>query len=130
MAHVDVSTGEFRVTEMDADEVAAALETLSAAKCLLDESADVDAECLRTQLESWIFDYDYAERTLREHFKLLSLDGCGLAGKPLAVGAAGRDPALPARHADERARPPRPAGVSTTAPTSMCSMRSRFAISN
>ena len=27
--------------------------------------------------------------SLREHFKLLSLDGCGLAGKPLAVAAAG-----------------------------------------
>jgi DNA mismatch repair protein MutS len=36
-----------------------------------------------------VFGFEYAERTLREHFKLLSLDGCGLDDKPLAVGAAG-----------------------------------------
>src|SRR6202022_1922774 len=44
---------------------------------------------LRTELESWTFSYDYADRTLRDHFKLLSLDGCGLANRPAAVGAAG-----------------------------------------
>ena len=79
----------------------------------------LEAECLRTKLEAWIFDLDYSERALREHFKLLSLDGCGLAGKPLAVGAAGRDPALPARHAAQRARPSRPARLTTTAPDAM-----------
>src|SRR5947207_950879 len=44
---------------------------------------------VRTELEDWIFTTDYADRTLREHFKLLSLDGCGLANRPAAVGAAG-----------------------------------------
>src|SRR4029079_19234983 len=40
-------------------------------------------------LEDWIFTFDYATRALRDHFKLLSLDGCGLAKRPAAVGAAG-----------------------------------------
>src|ERR1022692_4212170 len=44
---------------------------------------------VRTELEDWIFTNDYAGRTLRDHFKLLSLDGCGLANRPAAVGAAG-----------------------------------------
>ena len=44
---------------------------------------------VRTELEDWIFTHDYADRTLRDHFKLLSLDGCGLANRPAAVGAAG-----------------------------------------
>ena len=44
---------------------------------------------LRTELEDWIFSYDYADRSLRDHFQLLSLDGCGLAGPSAAVGAAG-----------------------------------------
>ena len=89
LAHVDISTGEFRVTEIEADEVPAALENMNAREVLLPEQAQLEATCLRTTLDSWVFDFDYSERTLREHFKLLSLDGCGLAGKPLAVGAAG-----------------------------------------
>jgi DNA mismatch repair protein MutS len=43
----------------------------------------------RTELEEWIFTADYAGRTLRDHFKLLTLDGCGLANRPAAAGAAG-----------------------------------------
>jgi DNA mismatch repair protein MutS len=89
MAHVDISTGEFRVTEIEFAEVPAALENLNAREVLLPEQAQLEAACLRTTLDAWVFDFDYSERTLREHFKLLSLDGCGLAGKPLAVGAAG-----------------------------------------
>ncbi|HUS07529.1 MAG TPA: DNA mismatch repair protein MutS [Bryobacteraceae bacterium] len=89
LAHVDISTGEFRVTEMAMDEVLAALENLNAREVLLPEETKLDISCLRTPLDSWIFDYDHAERSLREHFKLLSLDGCGLGDRPLAVGAAG-----------------------------------------
>jgi DNA mismatch repair protein MutS len=89
LAHVDVSTGEFRVTEVDRDEVGPALENLNAREVLLAPGQQVSARVLRTELEGWVFGFEYAERTLREHFKLLSLDGCGLDDKPLAVGAAG-----------------------------------------
>ncbi len=44
---------------------------------------------VRTEIEEWVFSADYAGRTLRDHFRLLSLDGCGLANRPAAVGAAG-----------------------------------------
>ena len=95
VAHVDVSTGEFRVTEMDAAEVGAALEQLGAREALfpaelpLLAGEEQGARYLRTELEDWIFSFDYAERTLRDHFRLLSLDGCGLADRPAAVSAAG-----------------------------------------
>lgn len=89
LAHVDISTGEFRVTELDASDVPAALENLNAREVLLPERAELAAECLQTPLEPWIFETDYADRGLREHFKLLSLDGCGIGDKPLAVSAAG-----------------------------------------
>ena len=88
MAHVDISTGEFRVTELDAAELGAALENLNVREVLAAESV-TDLPGLRTPLDDWIFGVDYADRALREHFHLLSLDGCGLAGKPLAVSAAG-----------------------------------------
>jgi DNA mismatch repair protein MutS len=95
VAHVDVSTGEFRVTEMDAAEVGAALEQLGAREALfpaelpLLAGEEQAARYLRTELEDWIFSFDYAERTLRDHFRLLTLDGCGLADRPAAVSAAG-----------------------------------------
>ena len=95
VAHVDISTGEFRVTEMDPAEVAGALEQLGAREALfpgdlpLTSAAERAPRFLRTEIEEWIFTPDYAGRTLREHFKLLSLDGCGLANRPAAVGAAG-----------------------------------------
>ncbi|HLK47613.1 MAG TPA: DNA mismatch repair protein MutS [Bryobacteraceae bacterium] len=96
LAYVDVSTGEFRVTELDPAEVSAAIEHLGAREVLfpselplLNGDARPAARFVRTDLEDWIFSQDYADRTLRDHFKLLSLDGCGLANRPAAVGASG-----------------------------------------
>ena len=96
VAYVDLSTGEFRATEMDASEVAAALEQLGAREVLVAGGLPLLAQAERpgtrfvaTELEDWVFTPDYAGRALRDHFKLASLDGCGLAGRPAAVGAAG-----------------------------------------
>src|ERR1019366_224541 len=95
VAHVDVSTGEFRVTEMDAAEVNAAIEQLGAREGLspadlpLLSGEDQGPRYLRTEMEDWIFTFDYADRTLRDHVRLLSLDGCGLANRQAAVCAAG-----------------------------------------
>ncbi|MBI1787952.1 MAG: DNA mismatch repair protein MutS, partial [Acidobacteria bacterium] len=88
LAHVDISTGEFRATEMAAAELPAALEGLRAREVLTPADLPLLAS-VRTELDEWIFTFDYAGRTLREHFRLLSLDGRGLAGHPLAVSAAG-----------------------------------------
>src|SRR5438477_426657 len=96
VAHVDVSTGEFRVTELEPAEVSGALEHLGAREVLFPGDLPLLAgadrsgpRIVRTELEDWIFTQDYADRTLRDHFKLLSLDGCGLANRPAAVAAAG-----------------------------------------
>ena len=88
LAHVDVSTGEFRVTELDAAEVNSALENLNVREVLTPDSV-ADVAGLRTEIEDWVFGLDYADRALREHFGLHTLDGCGLAGRPLAVSTAG-----------------------------------------
>jgi DNA mismatch repair protein MutS len=95
LAHVDVSTGEFRVTELDSCELETAIEQLGAREVLFPSETPLFAaerkgrRFLRTETESWTFSYDYADRTLRDHFHLLSLDGCGLAERPAAVSAAG-----------------------------------------
>jgi DNA mismatch repair protein MutS len=88
LAHVDISTGEFRATELDAPDVNAALENLNVREVLAAEAV-TDLRGFRTTLEDWIFSLDYSDRALREHFHLLTLDGCGLGGRPLAVSAAG-----------------------------------------
>ncbi len=94
LAHVDVSTGEFRATEMEAAEVPAALEQLGAREVLFPGDLPLGGDnaspkFVRTEVEEWVFGPDYAERALHDHFKLLSLDGCGLANRPAAIGAAG-----------------------------------------
>ena len=88
MAHVDISTGEFRTTELDFDDVAASLETLNVREVLMPAGTIQKFPCLKTDVEPWVFGADYASRSLLDHFHLLALDGCGLEGRPLAVGAA------------------------------------------
>jgi DNA mismatch repair protein MutS len=88
VAYVDLSTGEFRATEIDLAEVSSALETLNAREALIPEGAALPLPCLKTPLEPWIFGADYAARSLCDHFHLLALDGCGLENRPLATGPA------------------------------------------
>ena len=87
-AFVDVTTGEFRASELDLADAPAALETLNAREVLAPAGSPHRFPCLRTDVEPWVFGADYAGRSLCDQFHLLSLDGCGLEGKPLAVGAA------------------------------------------
>ena len=96
LAYVDVSTGEFRTTELESAEVSGALEQLGAREVLFAAEEPLLAgldrasgRFVRTDLEDWIFTADYAGRILRDHFKLLSLDGCGLANRDAAIAAAG-----------------------------------------
>jgi DNA mismatch repair protein MutS len=94
LAYVDVSTGEFRATEVDIAELPGLLESISAREILVAAEALLFPQTepkrwLVTELDDWVFSADYSARILREHFKLLSLDGFGLAAKPNAVAAAG-----------------------------------------
>jgi DNA mismatch repair protein MutS len=98
LAYVDVSTGEFRATEVDQLELPGLLESIGAREVLV--AAEVPLfparfaggepkRWIATELDDWVFTVDYSDRILREHFRLHSLDGCGLAGKNAAIGAAG-----------------------------------------
>ncbi len=89
LAYVDLSTGEFRATELAENELLASLETLGAREVLYPEGFPFGCACLETPLDGWVFGGDYAGRQILEVFRLLSLDGCGLGDRPLAVAAAG-----------------------------------------
>ena len=91
VAYVDVSTGEFRATEIAADELSGLLESIGAREVLVAAENVLFPLAERksrvaTELEDWVFSADYADRILREHFRLHSLDGCGLAGRVAAIG--------------------------------------------
>jgi DNA mismatch repair protein MutS len=94
LAYVDVSTGEFRTTELDIAELPGLLESIGAREVLVATEAPLFPQpepkrWIVTELDDWVFSTDYSDRILREHFHLLSLDGCGLGGKPAAVAAGG-----------------------------------------
>ena len=89
LAYLDVSTGEFRATELQPDSLLPALEALNVRELLVAENSEAPAgRWIKTSVEPWVFSFDHAERSLKEHFHLLSLDGCGLQDRKLAVGAA------------------------------------------
>ena len=89
LAYADLSTGEFRATELAEKELLPAIETLNIREVLRPEGPAFGFQCLETALDGWIFGADYAGRQILENFRLLSLDGCGLGDKPLAAAAAG-----------------------------------------
>lgn len=89
LAYADLSTGEFRATEISEQELIPYLETLNVRELLRPEGLPLGSACLETALDGWIFGGDYAGRQILETFRLLSLDGCGLGDKPLAAAAAG-----------------------------------------
>jgi DNA mismatch repair protein MutS len=89
LAYADLSTGEFRATEVDSAELVPTLDTLNVREVLHPESESPCARCLETAVEPWFFAGDYAGRLILENFRLLSLDGCGLGGRSLGTSAAG-----------------------------------------
>ena len=101
IAAVDVSTGEFIVTEikgtLDAEEVLNEIGRLSPSEILLSESTSkskarkvLDETGIHiTERNSLDFSTRNAETLIKEQFKVATLDGYGISDKPVALGATG-----------------------------------------
>ena len=96
LALVDLTTGSFRCTEMTGEAaLRAELERLHPAEIIAPAGATALQELLQDGFpilngyEDWVFAPETAQFTLREHFKVASLDGFGLRNKGAAIGAAG-----------------------------------------
>jgi DNA mismatch repair protein MutS len=96
LACVDLTTGDFKVTELDAEAaLLAELERLRPAEIIVPSEAARLRELLQGAFsivgayDDWVFLPETAVFTLREHFKVASLDGFGLKNKSAAIGAAG-----------------------------------------
>lgn len=91
-AYADLSTGEFRLTQaQDRESLLDQLARVSPAELLISAEQKTQIGELDHALEydSYAFLLEQAIFTLREHFKVQSLDGFGCAQMPAAVSAAG-----------------------------------------
>jgi len=96
LALIDLTTGDFLTTELDSEAaLLAELERLRPAEILYPAEAVALREQLRAGFpslsagEDWTFAPETAVFTVREHFRVASLDGFGLKDRGAAVGAAG-----------------------------------------
>jgi DNA mismatch repair protein MutS len=96
LACVDLTTGDFRLTELTGNKtLLAELERLRPAELIFPGASKAMLDLLsetNTQLsphDDWVFMPETALFTLREHFKVASLDGFGLRNRTAATGAAG-----------------------------------------
>ena len=96
LALVDLTTGDFMTTELEAGPaLLAELERLRPAEIIYPGEAVAARELLRDSFkilsgyDDWTFAPETALFTVRDHFKVASLDGFGLKDRTAAIGAAG-----------------------------------------
>ncbi len=96
LALVDLTTGDFLTTELENDSaLLAELERLRPAEIIFPTEAVSLRELLRgafqilSGYDDWTFAPETAFYTVKEQFKVASLDGFGLKDKTAAIGAAG-----------------------------------------
>ncbi len=100
LAFLDISTGDFRVTEVSSlEQLEIELNHWQPRECLLTESLYQNwlghhrlenlPQLVWTPLDETVFDFTLANALLCRHFQLQSLDGFGCREYPHAVSAAG-----------------------------------------
>jgi DNA mismatch repair protein MutS len=91
LAYIDISTGEFRTTQLERAQATAELERLAPAELIISERLDAPAVEVRalTQLQDEQITYAETRRALLEHFEVMTLDAYGCEQKRLATQAAG-----------------------------------------
>jgi DNA mismatch repair protein MutS len=96
LALVDLTTGDFLTTEVEGDAaLLTELERLRPAEIIHPGESGAVRDLLRgvfqilNGYDDWTFAPETARYTVREHFKVASLDGFGLKDHNAAVGAAG-----------------------------------------
>ncbi len=96
LALVDLTTGDFMTTEVETDAtLLTELERLRPAEIIYPSEATASRDLLRASFQilngydDWTFAPETALYTVRDHFKVASLDGFGLKDRTAAIGAAG-----------------------------------------
>jgi len=94
---IDVSTADFLFTEINSAQLKNEIMRLKPTEIIV-ENEKIEAELKNLNLEydptitifeSWYFDREEAERLLKNHFNVSTLEGFGATNKPLGITAAG-----------------------------------------
>lgn len=92
IALVDISTGEFLVSEGNLEKLLHIVNTFDPSEIIFQRSAQIPEQFKNKnafKLEDWAFQYNFAYEKLTNHFKTNSLKGFGVENLPLAITAAG-----------------------------------------
>ncbi|MFZ5858381.1 MAG: DNA mismatch repair protein MutS [Chloroflexota bacterium] len=91
VSYVDITTGEFAVTELPLESLRAELTRLHPAEILHSDSQQLFDNSFGhpTPLPAWRFEPGKCEEVLLSHFRASSLEGFGLKGQSLSIRAAG-----------------------------------------
>ncbi|NAW51646.1 DNA mismatch repair protein MutS [Elizabethkingia argentiflava] len=92
IALVDISTGEFLVSEGNQEKLIHLLQTFNPSEIILQRNTKIPQHLNNTsnfKLEDWAFQYDYAYEKLTQHFRTNSLKGFGIEHQRLAIIASG-----------------------------------------
>ena len=100
LSALDISTGEFNITEFDSiAQLESELSRLAAHECLVPcgvlekwrldgKLPSMRGDIMFTEVDEWIFNRDFARDALLRHFDVLSLDGLGGRELTAGIGAA------------------------------------------
>ena len=95
MAFIDISTGEFLVTEGNDAQVDKLLQSFQPAELIFSRSQQREyqkrfpSKFYTYALEDWAFQYDFGRENLLEHFQTNSLKGFGIEDQEQGIIAAG-----------------------------------------
>jgi len=95
VAFLDISTGEFLITEGQLDQIDKLIQNFSPNEILVskkhrtDFKEDFGPQHHTFLLEDWIYHEDFSNEKLTQHFKTTSLKGFGIAHLDLGIVAAG-----------------------------------------
>ncbi|AZA81458.1 DNA mismatch repair protein MutS [Chryseobacterium lactis] len=92
IALVDISTGEFLVSEGNLEKLLHIVNTFDPSEIVFQRSMQLPEQIKNKnafKLEDWAFQYNFAYEKLTNHFKTNSLKGFGVENQPLAITAAG-----------------------------------------
>ncbi len=91
LALLDISTGDFRVTELKRDEVSDEIKRVEPKEIILptgEDDLDVE-EITISKIDDFEFDYEYTLKNLLSHFGVETLDGFGCGGMKEGIQASG-----------------------------------------
>jgi len=95
IAFLDISTGEFQVAEGNMDYIDKLIQGLQPAEILINKKfinewkEKSNSKILLTTLDEWVFQKEYAQEKLLQHFQTVGLKGYGIDTMPQAIIAAG-----------------------------------------